>query len=186
MSECGHEISDKAPFCPSCGVAIAGRTITCPLMRADLLFRIKKECPQMPPSDTAASTGRDNGDTRQPKRKQGARQTQQQDHTDNIARHCRRNRRIVLVDDEEVRNDKESTAYEYAMTSDNAQVLQDYLAHTDAPEEHRDSIEAHLAILQQAAEEWTNAVISGSKAALQQYIDASPPTHRSRQLHCTR
>ena len=26
--ECGHEISDKAPFCPSCGVPIAGKVVS--------------------------------------------------------------------------------------------------------------------------------------------------------------
>ena len=27
--ECGHQVSDKAPVCPSCGVEIAGHIIKC-------------------------------------------------------------------------------------------------------------------------------------------------------------
>ena len=27
--ECGHQVSDKAPICPSCGVEIAGHLIKC-------------------------------------------------------------------------------------------------------------------------------------------------------------
>ena len=27
--ECGHQVSDKAPVCPSCGVEIAGHLIKC-------------------------------------------------------------------------------------------------------------------------------------------------------------
>lgn len=172
--ECGHEISDKAPFCPSCGVAIAGRTITCPEC-GQTYFSELKECPkchhltqQHPQAETTATP----------------------DNPNENKVHAKRNNKTILIISLAIvavigalcwwmmkssESDKENAAYEYAMTSDNAQVLQDYLAnYTDAPEEHRDSIEAHLAILQQADQEWTNAVISGSKAALQQYIDAHP------------
>ena len=27
--ECGHQVSDKAPVCPSCGVEIAGHLVKC-------------------------------------------------------------------------------------------------------------------------------------------------------------
>ena len=72
-------------------------------------------------------------------------------------------------------DDKELAAYEYAMTSKDPQVLQGYLDnYADAPEAHRDSIEAHLEMLKQVDQDWTNAVVSGSKSALQQYIEMHP------------
>lgn len=71
--------------------------------------------------------------------------------------------------------DNERQAYEYAMTSNDPQVLQQYLDnYLDAPEEHRDSIQAHLDQLNQLNQDWTNALVSGSKSALQQYIDQHP------------
>ncbi len=70
---------------------------------------------------------------------------------------------------------KENAAYEYAMTSNDPQVLQSYLdKYGDAPEEHRDSIEAHLGMLKQIDQDWTNALVSGSKSALEQYLSAHP------------
>lgn len=72
-------------------------------------------------------------------------------------------------------SDKEKAAYEYAMTSKDPQVLQGFLdTYADAPEAHRDSIEAHLEILKQVDQDWTNAVVSGSKSALQQYVETHP------------
>lgn len=72
-------------------------------------------------------------------------------------------------------NGKENEAYEYAMTSKDPMVLQSYLdTYKDAPVEHIDSIQAHLSQLRQMDQDWNNAVISGTKAALQQYIDQHP------------
>ena len=73
------------------------------------------------------------------------------------------------------KTDSERQAYEYAMTSNDPQVLQQYLDnYLDAPEEHRDSIQAHLDQLNQLNQDWTNALVSGSKSALQQYIEQHP------------
>ena len=73
--------------------------------------------------------------------------------------------------------DSERQAYEYAMTSNDAQVLQKYLDNfQNAPEEHRDSIEAHLNIIRQTAQDWTNALVSGSRNALEQYLLRHPNT----------
>lgn len=70
---------------------------------------------------------------------------------------------------------KEKAAYEYAMTSNDPQVLQSYLDnYADAPEEHRDSVEAHLGMLKQIDQDWTNALVSGSKSALEQYLSMHP------------
>jgi hypothetical protein len=82
-------------------------------------------------------------------------------------------------------SDSESDAYEFAMKSDDPEVLQNYLdSFKDAPEAHRDSIEAHLLILQQCDKEWTNALISNSKSALESYLENHPDSpHKEEALH---
>ncbi len=70
---------------------------------------------------------------------------------------------------------KEAEAYEFAMRSSNAMDLQSYLdIYKDAPQEHIDSIQAHLAIIKQGDADWTNALVSGSKEALQAYLNQYP------------
>lgn len=70
---------------------------------------------------------------------------------------------------------KEQEAYEYAMKSSDPMVLQSYLdTYKDADEAHRDSIMAHLGMLQQVDQDWTNALVSGSKEALEAYIQKYP------------
>ena len=70
---------------------------------------------------------------------------------------------------------KEMEAYEYAMQSSDPMVLQSYLdTYKDADEAHRDSITAHLELLKQNDQDWTNAVVSGSKDALQAYLQKYP------------
>lgn len=70
---------------------------------------------------------------------------------------------------------KELEAYEYAMKSSDPMVLQSYLdTYKDADEAHRDSIQAHLAMLQQVDQDYTNAIVSGSKEALEAYLQKYP------------
>lgn len=70
---------------------------------------------------------------------------------------------------------KEKEAYEYAMQSSDPMVLQSYLdTYKDAEEAHRDSIMAHLDKLKLIDQDWTNAVVSGSKEALETYLQKYP------------
>ncbi len=70
---------------------------------------------------------------------------------------------------------KEQEAYEYAMQSSDPTVLQSYLdTYKDADEAHRDSILSHLELLKQTDQDWTNAVVSGSKEALEAYLQKYP------------
>jgi len=70
---------------------------------------------------------------------------------------------------------KEQEAYEYAMQSSDPMVLQSYLdTYKDGDEAHRDSIMAHLNMLQQVDKDWTNAIVSGSKDALEAYLQKYP------------
>jgi RNA polymerase subunit RPABC4/transcription elongation factor Spt4 len=70
---------------------------------------------------------------------------------------------------------KEKEAYEYAMQSSDPMVLQSYLDnYKDAEEAHRDSIMAHLEMLKSIDQDWTNALVSGSKQALEDYLQKYP------------
>lgn len=81
-------------------------------------------------------------------------------------------------------NDKEQEEYEYAMRSSDPTILQTYLNNfKDAPEEHIDSITAHLEKIYKQDQDWTNALVSGSKAALTDYIETHPDSpHRQEAL----
>lgn len=71
--------------------------------------------------------------------------------------------------------EKETDEYEFAMRSNDEEVLKNYLArYADASEAHRDSIMNRLTALQKGDEEWQNAVLSNSRAALQRYLDQNP------------
>ena len=70
---------------------------------------------------------------------------------------------------------KEEEAYEYAMQSSDPMVLQSYLdTYKTADEAHRDSIMAHLELLKNIDQDWTNALVSGSKQALEDYLQKYP------------
>lgn len=61
------------------------------------------------------------------------------------------------------------------MNSSDPMVLQSYLdTYKDAPEEHIDSIQAHLTLLNQGNQDWANACMSGTKSALEQYLQQHP------------
>lgn len=70
---------------------------------------------------------------------------------------------------------KEQEAYEYAMKSTDPMVLQSYLdTYKDADQAHIDSIQSHLSLLRQTDNDWTNAIVSGSKEALEAYLQKYP------------
>lgn len=72
-------------------------------------------------------------------------------------------------------NDKEEQDYEIVMKSSDPTVLQSYLdTYQDAPEAHRDSVQNHLMKIKQNDQEWTNAIMRGSKGALEDYLQNHP------------
>jgi RNA polymerase subunit RPABC4/transcription elongation factor Spt4 len=85
----------------------------------------------------------------------------------------------------EAKNSKEKQAYEFAMGSSDPLVLQTYLnTYKDAPEVHRDSIMAHIEAIKQLDVDWNNALVSGSKAAMEYYLDKHPESsHRMEAQH---
>lgn len=190
--ECGHSISDKAPVCPSCGVEIAGRIIRCKQC-GGVYFKNQPECPychhltahnvsepsQMtPPPPPVSATSADSATA----------EVSAQTSTDDGQQHS--NKRVVIISliiavvavaigyafYAHAQSGKESEAYEYAMGSNDPNVLQSYLDTfgNGAPQEHVDSIQSHLDRLHQIDQDWTNAVVTGTKEAIEQYMRQHP------------
>ena len=192
--ECGHQISDMASTCPACGVRIANNIVKCPHC-GNVYLKDQSACPvcheprsatsrpgqmQAHPRLDGSGAGADAGGMN-PKRKSN------------------RNKIVAVVialavivcgggwyfyNANKLHGD-ENTAYVKAMNSSDPAVLQDYLdSFTDAPQEHIDSIQAHLKMLQMNDAEWTNALVSNSKSAIQQYLDSHPNSlHKAEALH---
>lgn len=193
--ECGHQISDKASICPVCGVKIENNIIKCPHC-GNVYLKDQPTCPVCHQSPLASTVA-----TQQPaipvqpqiQPSQSAAAEQQ------APRKSNKNKIIAIIiavaiiiaggywyacSMNSLHGDEE-TAYVNAMNSSDPAVLQDYLeSFKDAPQEHIDSIQAHLEILKMNDTEWTNAIISNSKTALQQYIDNHPNSlHKTEALH---
>lgn len=197
--ECGHQVSDHATSCPSCGIGIAGHVKKCPHCGA-VVFADKDICPDChcnlnaplarpkaereaveevgkpvptPQPQAAPDKGGDSADgvntpPRQPKKKSY----------------------IVIVitvvilliagfvvyyiyDNSQRRSEQE--AYASAMRSGEAGVMQNYLdIYKDAPTAHRDSVQFLLDQLMQADREWTDVLVSGSKVAIERYLQLHP------------
>lgn len=126
--ECGHEVSDKAPVCPNCGVKLNAQKNknNTPLYIFSLLLLL--------------IVG-------------GA----------------------IMFFYSLAQDNKELAAYEEALASNNTALMQEYLdTYNDAPRAHRDSIQAHITMLNTANREWSDVIISNSRAALQRYLYEHP------------
>ncbi|SJZ47146.1 zinc-ribbon domain-containing protein [Segatella oulorum] len=165
--ECGRPVSDKAPFCPNCGVEIAGKVATAQQQPTTSQPQPAPETVTTPPET--------------PKEKKNG--------TRNIIIVC-----LVLIAVavgvityfyRDAQSAKEQEAYEYAMTANDPAILQAYLdKYTDAPEAHVDSIQAHLQLLMQGDKDWTNAMVSNSKTAFEAYLQAHPNSpHKAEAEH---
>lgn len=190
--ECGHQVSDHANTCPNCGIGIAGKITRCPDC-GEIVFNDQEMCPNchnplhghhqpivapnnVNPTSSEQDVSQDAGQSQsaqlheQPKKKKGMLSIFIVGFIIALA--------IVFVVGYfhyTTQKQNEMDAYENAMASSEPSVLQNYLdIYTDAPLEHRDSIEAHLEALKAVDTEWTNAVVSNSKTALERYIKLHP------------
>ena len=199
--ECGHQTSDKAPFCPSCGIEIAGKIQRCPNC-GEVFFKSEVVCPHCHHTVTNAENNNTEeqsqevtSDTEQNSLTIVRSNNTEQTTTDstngnNNSDNKKGGNKAILITSviialivlvtclyfyNNTQNDKEQEEYEFAMKSNDPAVLQTYLNNfKDAPQEHTDSITAHLQVLLQQDMEWTNAVVSGSKVALTDYLNAHP------------
>ena len=187
--ECGHSISDKAPVCPNCGVEIAGKVVKCPNC-GEYYFKGEDLCPHCHESvagnDTALSIKKD---TPTPAQYAARTETESNGNVQKPNNKGKSNKTIliisaiiavlivggILVAYNNAKENREMEEYSNAMSSNDPMVLQMYLDNfKDAPQEHIDSITAHLQRIKQQDQEWVDAVASGSRAALSEYIEAHP------------
>lgn len=188
--ECGHQISDMAATCPNCGVEIKGNIVKCPHC-GNVYIKGQAVCPACHKSANDIPAQR----VQQVNNRQSQTSTNSSLGTANTQQQpAKKNTMNIIVaifaaaiiviggifwyatSQNELHGD-EQEAYLNAMNSSDPAVLQDYLdSFKDAPQEHIDSIEAHLKILQLNDAEWTNALLSNSKTALQQYLEKHPET----------
>ena len=166
--ECGQQVSDKAAVCPHCGVAIAGNP------------EIKAANNSLEVANKKVATGNSMTAANNPKA-------------------GKNNRAMIYVVAaviavaivavgfyyyNNVNNDNELDAYETAMACNEAAIMQNYLdMYADAPQAHRDSVMAHLAILQKGESDWTDAVVNNSRSAFENYLRTYPTSiHRTEAL----
>jgi hypothetical protein len=208
--ECGHQISDKAPVCPNCGVEIAGKLHKCAVC-GNVYFYEEEMCPNChtatPRNNNTAAINSERGEWKEnnPTLKSATPNatgegTSTLSNGNNDTQKKKKKSRMPWVISfvialiicavcfylyQKANDDKELEEYSYAMKSTDPLVLQNYLDNfKTAPQAHRDSIEAHLQAIQQADANWTNAVVSKSKAELENYIKLYPNSiHRIEALH---
>lgn len=202
--ECGHQTSDKAPVCPSCGVEIAGKITKCPYCGEIYFKNevVCPHCHKASGNNVVStsqdtSTQQNNNNTINntiPNKetavsKNTLTKTEITNDSENDNNNKKSNKATLIVSViialvvlgtclyfyKNAKNDREQEEYEFAMRSDDPTVLQTYLNNfKDAPQEHLDSITAHLNRIYKQDEEWTNALVSGSKVALTDYLANHP------------
>ncbi len=208
--ECGRQISDKAPACPNCGVEIAGKITKC-TQCGEIYFREQHFCPNChhaaPAGTPASTTGVTPPPVPQQREQEPQRREQEPQHADKPqhsekkpqAGQPHKSHTALIVAFvialaicatcfyfySNAKSDKELEAYEFALKSDDPLVLQTYLDNNaDAPADHIQAINAKLEQLKQQDNEWTNVVVSGSKAALQDFLAKHPDTdHKNEIMH---
>lgn len=203
--ECGHQISDKAPTCPSCGVEIAGNVTRCPKC-GEVYLNNEEWCPhchyhadsrtevqrliQPPvapvaqpvgqkaqPVNTAPAVGKKSQTASPPPKKKGSKVGVIVSFVIALII-CG----VCFYMYKDAQDKKERAEWNYAMQSNDPLVLQGYLdAFKDAPQAHRDSIQAHLTAIKQVDEDWTNVRVSNSKAALEEYLRKYPDSNHKQE-----
>ena len=187
--ECGHQVSDKAATCPSCGVGILGKITKCPecgeIVLNDQILCPNCHCPLI-------STNNNDTEKSEPSQSHKVATVEPNSDTNGEGNKNEKKKKsytpwvvsfvialaVVFVGlyfykTTQMRNELE--AYENAMMSNEPDVLQNYLdIYADAPSEHRDSIQSHLEMLKKVDSDWTNAVVSNSKAAILRYMQLYP------------
>lgn len=187
--ECGREVSDKAPTCPSCGVEIAGKVTTCKYC-GEVILASETVCPYCKRNLETVTTEHKIQEPQKPETKNQEYKTQEPLKPESNGTPQRKKSRVTLIVSfilaltvfgilmffyTQAQRDREAEDYEFAMTSADMEILKNYLLqYPDAPEAHRDSITAHLTMLQKGDEEWQNAISSNSRTVLRKYIEENP------------
>lgn len=191
--ECGHQISDKAPTCPNCGIEIAGKVHRCTTC-GNIYFNDEEACPNCHTQNSLRTiTQPHSAATPPPVPPVSKTETSSQPPRKKKSRAAWIVSFVIAMIIcavcfylyQKANEDKEMEEYSFALRSTDPLVLQTYLDNfVNAPQEHRDSIESHLKVIRQADLDWKNAMVSNSKAALEDYLKVYPNSlHRVEALH---
>ena len=184
--ECGHQVSNLAETCPSCGIAIAGNISKCPHCGGTMLANqdvcpnclhsvherpaIDRELVKSPVETSPEENSQNSKEEQKPKSHRVLWTTLVVALVIALS--------VLFVGYyfyQHTQRQNELYAYENALQSNEPAVLQNFLdIYMEAPQEHRDTIEAHLEQLKLIDLEWQNAANSKSKTALLRYIKLHP------------
>lgn len=172
--ECGHTVSDQAEVCPNCGIKIANQLIVCPYC-SNKYLKSQPECPNCHHRNTTDINANLQGTTsptpQQPQKKNNTPVIITSIIAIVVALACV----AFFIFGNSSSNKEEQTEYEYALSSDDADILQKYLDnYSDAPEEHRQAITDHLNELRQMTKSWTDALVNNSKSAIEEFMRKYP------------
>lgn len=175
--ECGHQVSDKAETCPSCGIKIAGNVVPLQPQQPQYVQQahqsVQPQQQAVQPLQEAAQQMGGSTPTPQPKKKSYGTLI-----VSFLIALCIVGVGFYFYSDKQ--QEREMEDYEAAMLSNDPMVMQNYLLrYGDAPQEHKDSINARMMLLTQQDNDWTNAVVTGTKTALLDYIKSHPDSPHS-------
>lgn len=158
--ECGHDVSDKAPQCPHCGVEIAGRNSA------------------EEPSTNAEKQG-ENGTNG---KKKGNNKYLIVALIVAFIVLCGVGYYLFSTTKG---SEKELAEYEFAMKSNDTTILKHYIeTYQDAPIDHISSIQQRIIELRKTDQAWTDAVVRGTKSALLKYLEDNPNSiHKDEAAH---
>lgn len=197
--ECNASVSDRAPVCPTCGAEIRGKVTICPTCDT-AYFTEKGECPKCALEKNTAEIAPIKETTPIETPTQTVEVVPPTEPKIPTPPQNKKPKKVIILSsfiialilcatlfyvysNAQKKNEKE--AYELAMKSKEIGILEDYLNTyaKNAPQEHIDSINAHLTILRSTDNDWTNALISNTKEAFEDYLSKSEnPKHKKEAL----
>ena len=197
--ECNASVSDRAPVCPTCGAEIRGKVTVCPTCDT-AYFTEKGECPKCALEKNTAAVAPVKETTPIEAPTQTVEVVPPTEAKIPTPPQNKKPKKVIILSsfiialilcatlfyvysNAQKKNEKE--AYELAMKSKEIGILEDYLNTyaKNAPQEHIDSINAHLTILRSTDNDWTNALISNTKEAFEDYLSKSEnPKHKKEAL----
>ena len=200
--ECGHQVSDRAKTCPSCGIDIAGKITHCPDC-GEVVSIEQERCPNchrsineahvavvqprrvyadeadqpvdVTPTDapTENATPKPTPTPAAPERKKSRKALYSSLVVAFVLSLIVVFMGVYFYQNTQEQNERK--AYENAMFSNEPSVLQNFLdMYPGAKKALRDSVEARLVEIKKIDTEWTDAVVSGSRSALELYVQRHP------------
>ena len=200
--ECGHQVSDHAKTCPSCGIDIAGNIVRCPEC-GELTFAYQEVCPNCHCALTKPVVVEPKSVRYEDERSHVA-QPQQFVKTPQKPAEPKKKRHpvaiafivalvaslavvflgVYLMNKMDQQN--ETDAYERAIVSGEPLILQDYLLrYPQAAPERRDSVEKILERLQKIETDWQNAYTSKSRTKLLAFVEKYPQNKHVKEARLT-